>query len=362
MKLIMKNKLPLNAFMPLTLLSAVLLLPACNNGSSSTNNISVQKRDTNLGEIYTDNNGMTLYTFNDDTPNTSNCNGGCAAKWPPLIASDKAEEKDRFSVITRADNSKQWALDGRPLYRWINDNAPGDTTGEEVRADWYVAQTAPVSKRRIDVITNGITNQTTVLTDVSGKTLYTFTNDYGKEGGSNCNGGCAAKWPPVLANNEDKANGSYSIVTRDDGSKQWAYHGMPLYNFVNDGAPGDAHGENVKNIWYVAQAVPVNKYSTVDQGVIQTDSKGGSLYVLDNETTSNLLCKGGCLTAWPPLKAEAGEINRADYTTFTNANNEQQWAYKDQPLYRWKNDSAPGQINGQGLAHPSGATWIVAKP
>lgn len=358
----MKKKLYSSLFISCAVITAALSLTACNGNSNKSTTAPVQKRITSLGEIYTDKSGMTLYTFSNDVANKSNCNDACATKWPPLKASDDATEKGRFSIITRADNSKQWALDNRPLYRWINDTAPGDTTGEEVKSVWYVAQTAPISKRSVNVTSNGVSNKVTVLTDTSGKTLYVFTNDQSKPNGSNCNNGCATTWPPVLANDNDQANGNYSIITRDDKAKQWAYNGMPLYRFINDNIVGDSIGENIKNIWYVAQTVPVAKFHTSSQNVILTNTKGISLYVLDNETTSNLLCKGGCLTAWPPLKANTGDINRGDYTLFTNSNNESQWAYKNKPIYRWKNDTVAGDIDGQGRPHPSGATWIVAKP
>ena len=358
----MTNKLHVNTLFSLVVFTAALSLTACGGGSKKTASIPVQKRMTNLGEVYTDKEGMTLYTFNKDVPNISNCNDACAVKWPPLKVADNASAQDRFTIITRADNSKQWALDGRPLYRWFKDNAPGDTTGEEVKSLWYVAQTVPVSKRNTNVTSNGMTHKVTVLTDTAGKTLYAFTNDQNKSDGSSCNDGCAVKWPPLIAGDTDQDSGDYSVIIRDDNSKQWAYRGMPLYRFIGDNAPGDTTGEEVGNIWYVAQPIPVSKYHTEAQGTILTDTHWSSLYVLDNETTSNLLCKGGCLTAWPPLKADAGDINRGDYTIFTNSNGDAQWAYKNRPLYRWKNDSAPGQINGHGLGHPSGATWIVAKP
>ena len=348
----------------LAMLAIATTITACGGSSnkSASSGAPVQQRMTNLGEVFTDEAGMTLYTFNKDKPSVSNCNAGCAIKWPPLLAKDSAEEKGRFSIITRADNSKQWALDGRPLYRWINDNAPGDTTGEEVKSLWYVAQVPPVSKWNTNVTTAGVTNKVTVLTDTSHKTLYALTDDANKPGGSSCNNGCAVEWPPLLANNSDKASGDYTLITRDNGDKQWAYRGIPLYRFVDDNIPGDTVGENDENIWFVAQPLPVSKYNTSSQGVILTDSNWLSLYVLDNETSSNLVCKGPCLKAWPPLYADKDDINRGDYTLFTNSEGKKQWAYKDKPLYHWKTDKKPNDTNGQGLAHPSGGTWIVAKP
>ena len=357
----MKNKQTFTQLISLSVLVGVFSLTGCNSSSNDTA-IPVLKRLTNLGEVYTDSEGMTLYTFNKDSANTSNCNDACATKWPPLMATNEAVASGRFSIITRADNTKQWALDQRPLYRWINDNAAGDTTGEEVKSVWYVAQTSPISKRNVSVTTEGVSNKTTVLTDTAGKTLYVFTNDKNTANGSSCNNGCAVEWPPLLAKNNDKGNGDFSIINRDDKRKQWAYHGMPLYRFIDDSMPGDTLGENDEKNWYVAEAIPASKYNTSAQGVVLTDTNWSSLYVLDNETSTNLLCKGACLTAWPPLVASNKDMSRGNYTQFTNSKGEKQWAYNDKPLYRWKGDAAPGDLNGHGLAHPSGATWIAAKP
>lgn len=360
----MKNKRIFSQLIPLSVLIATLSLAGCgSNSDKSTNNtIPVQKRMTNLGEIYTNQDGMTLYTFNKDTANNSNCNDACATNWPPFIAEDEAVVSGRFSIITRKDNSKQWALDQRPLYRWINDSVAGDTTGEEVKSLWYVAQTIPVSKRNVEVTTETVVNKTTVLTDIFGKTLYIFTNDQNTPNSSSCNDSCATVWPPLAASDDDQASGNFSIITRDDNSKQWAYYNMPLYRFANDSVPDDTAGEAVNLKWYVAEAMPTSKYNTTARGIVLSNTDWKSLYVLDNETTSNLLCKDACLTAWPPLLADEKDQERGNYSMFVNSNGKKQWAYNDKPLYHWKNDSVAGDLNGHGLAHPSGAVWLAAKP
>jgi len=92
------------------------------------------------GKIYTDTKGMTLYTFDKDSKGVSNCNDGCAVKWPPLMAPAKAEGMGQFSVITRSDGSKQWAVDGMALYTWFKDKKTGDTTGDGVKGVWHVAK------------------------------------------------------------------------------------------------------------------------------------------------------------------------------------------------------------------------------
>ena len=345
-------------------LSIAITMTGCLTSSSKNSNSTtpILQRMTNLGEVFTDSAGMTLYTFNNDQPNISNCNNDCATKWPPLLANNTAEAKGRFSIITRADNSKQWALDNMPLYRWFKDNTPGDTTGEAVKSVWYIAQVPPVSKWSADVRSNGATNKTTVLTDTNHKTLYSFSNDLNISNGSSCNDDCAVKWPPLLVKDGDKASEHYTLVTRENGEQQWAYRGMPLYRWINDAESGDTTGEGIKSVWFVVQPLPISKYNTTNLGTILTNSSGLSLYILDNESTTNIVCKGGCLTAWPPLLADNNDINRGDYTIFTNSAGNKQWAYKDQPLYHWKTDTQPNDTKGQGLAHPSGGTWIVVKP
>lgn len=82
-----------------------------------------------------------------------------------------------------------------------------------------------------------------MLTNAAGLSLYTFDKDGADS--SKCNGGCAAMWPPFLAKSGAKASGDYSLVTRDDGSQQWALHGKPLYLYAADTKPGDAIGEGL---------------------------------------------------------------------------------------------------------------------
>ena len=95
---------------------------------------------TESGKIFTDAKGMTLYTFDKDSEGVSNCNGGCAEKWPPLMADADAKGKKEYSVITRADGSKQWAYEGFALYTWFKDKKPGDVTGDGVKGVWHTAK------------------------------------------------------------------------------------------------------------------------------------------------------------------------------------------------------------------------------
>lgn len=88
-----------------------------------------------------------------------------------------------------------------------------------------------------------------VLADASGMTVYTFDKDTAGSGKSVCNDQCAKMWPPVPAN--AKVMAPYSVVTRDDGGKQLAYKGKPLYLFANDTKAGERKGDKMKDVWHV---------------------------------------------------------------------------------------------------------------
>lgn len=91
-----------------------------------------------------------------------------------------------------------------------------------------------------------------LLVDAKGMTLYTFDKD--AMGKSNCSGGCAAAWPPAaVAADIERASGDFTIVTRDDGTLQWAHRGRPLYRFAGDGKAGDVNGDNQGNVWHVVR-------------------------------------------------------------------------------------------------------------
>ena len=93
-----------------------------------------------------------------------------------------------------------------------------------------------------------------VLVGPTQMTLYVFDKDAAGSGKSVCNGGCATNWPPLMAPASAAPIGDWSVVMRDDGSKQWAYKGRPLYHWVKDAKPGDMTGGGfLNNSWHVAK-------------------------------------------------------------------------------------------------------------
>jgi len=92
-----------------------------------------------------------------------------------------------------------------------------------------------------------------MLVGPNGMTLYIFDKDAAGSGKSVCNGPCATNWPPLMASDSDKASGDYMIITRDDGKKQWAMKGKPLYYWIKDTKPGDKTGDGVQGVWHIVK-------------------------------------------------------------------------------------------------------------
>ncbi|MDQ7744760.1 COG4315 family predicted lipoprotein [Hydrogenophaga pseudoflava] len=97
----------------------------------------------------------------------------------------------------------------------------------------------------------GVMARDGLLAGPNGMTLYTFDRDTAGSGKSVCNGPCATNWPPLMAGSASPS-GDYSVVTRDDGGKQLAYKGKPLYYWAKDSKPGDKTGDGFNGVWRVA--------------------------------------------------------------------------------------------------------------
>ena len=97
-----------------------------------------------LNGTLVDSKGRGLYTFDKDTtPGKSDCNNQCRLLWPPLKAEAGAVPKGPFTLAVRSDGSKQWALRGKPLYRWASDKKYGDAGGDGVSDVWRLVRVAP---------------------------------------------------------------------------------------------------------------------------------------------------------------------------------------------------------------------------
>ncbi|MEV6414475.1 hypothetical protein [Kribbella sp. NPDC051718] len=98
-----------------------------------------------FGKVVVDGTGRTLYVFDNDTsdPSKSNCDGGCAAMWPPVLAGSGTPQVDGVDAslvgtVARSDGSKQVTLAGHPVYEYAKDSKAGEAKGQAVGGTWWV--------------------------------------------------------------------------------------------------------------------------------------------------------------------------------------------------------------------------------
>ena len=128
---------------PATPTSAAPSVSAPAASAPAAQSATVMTASSDLGTILVDGKGMTLYLFTKDTQGSgkSTCEGECLAAWPPLIGEPQAGDGANQALlgsITRSDGTTQASYNGWPLYYWVKDSAPGDTTGQGVNKVWWV--------------------------------------------------------------------------------------------------------------------------------------------------------------------------------------------------------------------------------
>ena len=117
-------------------------------GTSSGARLHIAK--TKLGRILVDSRGITLYDFVKDKGKTSVCYGACAALWPPLITHGKpvagpGVRPSLLGTTKRKDGKLEVTYGGHPLYYFVSDRKPGQTTGQGVNqfgGPWWVLSAA----------------------------------------------------------------------------------------------------------------------------------------------------------------------------------------------------------------------------
>jgi predicted lipoprotein with Yx(FWY)xxD motif len=198
---------------------------------------------TPAGHLLVDHKKMTLYTSDADRDGSSMCEGPCAKTWKPVEAWSLAESATaEWAIVKRKDGTRQWAFKGKPLYRYAGDFSPGEMVGDGVKG-WRAVVLEPPP-----ALPGWVTYQKSdggeLMADASGHTLYA--HDLSKPRLGIANSGRDMEtphlWAPVLAKPDDKPIGQWSMVTRENGDRQWAYKGMPLYTNVRDQEPGALNG------------------------------------------------------------------------------------------------------------------------
>ncbi len=239
---------------------ATFTLIGCGDSDSSkdsnddSNSLKSLSRTVNF---LTDTDGMSLYIFDKDALNKSNCDDECQKIWPLFVGANTTSED-----IKVLDGSDHLAYRKHPLYYFAKDKVMGDVKGDNVKNVWHLIY-APKGSNDTQTAFSEKTMTQMYLTDKEGRTLYTFDND--TKGVSNCYGGCEDTWPVYYNSNVKSVpsilNASdFTTISRDSNKsttgvlKQTAYKGKPLYYFTPDAKKvGETKGDWVKGLWDVVE-------------------------------------------------------------------------------------------------------------
>lgn len=339
-------------------LCAVLLSVAVSSVAASAVPGGIALRKRGDGDVLTDARGMTLYTFDKDEgmPGRSACEGPCAQNWPAVAAPPDASPVGDFTTVTRQDGSRQWAFRGKPLYRYAHDAFVGASFGDGADTVWRVALRAipmpPEAKIRYSTLGQ-------ILVDARGLTLYASKSDApGKA--PKCEGRCLADWAPLAAPWAAQASGDWSIVTRKDDSRQWAFRGQPLYSRPrSDIVAGElsGHGRDGFEAVVLEPAPALPPWATIqasDAGELIADQRGLTVYAHGVNARGQRAYRGAvtcpdgvCIDAqWRPFIAAAGARAVGSWGLAKLQDGRLQWTYKGQKLYTNALDQKPGEFKG----------------
>lgn len=383
----------------------------------------IRLQETDLGVVFADSNGMTLYTDTADPKlNTPACTydapsplsdeevreeaiiepnppglgyQACLLKHRPVEVGD-AKPVGPWTVFER-DGKKQWAYRGHPVYTSIKDMAPGQAWADlDVAMGQYrkqfVAIFAPLDLPP-DLMLQEV-GAAKVFATFSGRTLYTLAQD--RAGKSTCEGACLEKWQPFVGGVLSQSRGDWSLVQRTDGRRQWALHGKPLYMYAADRAAGDTKGNNLPGV-DVAVAYPAPRapsfitMQTTPVGDLYADENGKTLYSFicpgrggrecddAGEKTSwwFVVCGNApekCADVWKPVLAKDDAKPAGNNWTIVNmplpwspvraavGSSEKSvkvWAFKGRPLFTYTYEDHPGMIDGMDVGTRLGPRWYA---
>ncbi len=197
-----------------------------------------------------------------------------------------------------------------------------------------------------------MTEEGPVFATALGMTLYSSARDDATPGKSQCNDvryytkrvvsgevfplpaaaarkTCMQKQPPFLADAEAEPDGPWSLITREDGAKQWTYEGRPLYSSIRDRRPGDVNGDFRPTFAPLGFPTAVKLVRKPEGLFLATADDGRLLYV--RRGMQQRVC-AGCAEELQPLRAPALAADRGDWS-IVNAGDGKQYAFKGQPLY-----------------------------
>ncbi len=186
---------------------------------------------------------------------------------------------------------------------------------------------------------------------------------------------CAATWPPLLAADDAKPMGLWTVVTRPDGKKQWAYDELPVYTSILDQAPGETNGGSGTlpdgGSGTAPARLPVGPRPNVPpgfnvvttlQGRLVVNDKGYSIYTWDRDQANKSNCTGDCARIWIPAIAPASASPQGEWTIVQRAPGVRQWAFRKKPVYTFSEDVSRESLNGGDVPGWNNVYTMTAPP
>jgi predicted lipoprotein with Yx(FWY)xxD motif len=313
-------------------------------------------------------------------PGEPPCAGECAEQFPIVAAPAEARADAPWSIVDHGSGAQQWAYRGKGLHTTSAIPKPGKLTEDLVAPQgWQVAQFAPAADLKLppDIGVREIAAASgVVLVDRQGMTLY-FAD--GKVAESGSGGGCRGipLLAPLLANDV----GAFGVVAREDGSRQWAYRGRPLFTFAGDQLPDDMKASECREPkWQLAylyryfKPESVRIRSVAILGTIWTTQDGMPLYTRHRydetdfggksyrggfhqpyalgRTIGIAGCDADCLKEWQPFEAPADAQPGHYWEIIQRPNGVRQWSYRGAALYTYTKDEPFAAVLGNNLFTP----------
>jgi predicted lipoprotein with Yx(FWY)xxD motif len=352
--------------------------------------------------VFANERGMSLYFSDADVDGTPRCMDECAKTFIPALAPANANPSvEGWSLVDRADGSKQWALRGKPLYTYVKDVDIGSVGGNSPKVwgrgelvgprgylrgpmpkelplpdGWHAAMFFPAENslppgfriRQVEDVVG------LVLTNHAGHTLYVLDGDVNKDKKICGTMAACVEWQPVAAPRVSAPYGDFGLVSRADGIKQWTYKGKGLYSYAGDLVPMDANGIGIHQAWspayIVRHFVPANVIVTTTRklGKVWATAQGQTLYkrqgyiyqsgsghaarrgdtvrpAVGRDIGTNPRCQKEC-DRWHPFLAPANAQPSGYWDVATREDDQKQWVYQGYALWTYDGDKVPGEING----------------
>lgn len=335
-----------------------------------------------------DANGKPLYTYAKDAQaGRPVCVSECAKEFIPFSAPAGAKAFSDWTIVKREDGVRQWAYQGLPLYSYSGKDPDGEpstsglsTTGAEDPAamdpgskifspkeEWQRAAFAPAktfpTPADLELQSLPTANGYGIVDVNTKKVAYIL-----KHSPKNVHA-----WTPIYAPGLAVPMGTFSIVTRKDGTKQWTYRGQGLYSFNGDYSTSDTNGVLAEKEAQVAliyrhfmpESVEIKVFP--GRGPLMMTKAGLSVYTQSRQqlqyggretrdgyrypysaakAVGTRGCVNDCTTTWQPVVAPANARAAGFWEVETRTDGKKQWAYKGSPLYTYVRDEKAGDIAG----------------